>query len=55
MANGGAVDVSDNDPPEEKAFLKRVRAEAELDVYDVTSDLREMVLQASAECFHGST
>ena len=55
MANGGAVDVSDNDPPEEKAFLKRVRAEAELDVYDVTSDLREMVLQVSAECFHGST
>jgi len=41
---GGTL-VSDNDPPEETAFLARVRQEAELDVYDVTSDLREMVLQ----------
>jgi anoctamin-10 len=45
MSNGGAVDISENDQPEEKAFLARVRQEAELDVYDVTSDLREMVLQ----------
>ncbi|KAF2431235.1 DUF590-domain-containing protein [Tothia fuscella] len=43
--NGGGVNVSDNDPPEEAAFLTRVRQEAELDVYDVTTDLREMVLQ----------
>jgi anoctamin-10 len=42
---GAAPDPSEHDPPEEKEFLQRVRAEAELDVYDVTSDLREMVLQ----------
>ncbi|KAF2145064.1 uncharacterized protein K452DRAFT_356396 [Aplosporella prunicola CBS 121167] len=43
---GGAVlNVAENDPPEEATFLTRVRKEAELDVYDVTSDLREMVLQ----------
>ncbi|KAF1978416.1 DUF590-domain-containing protein [Bimuria novae-zelandiae CBS 107.79] len=34
-----------NDPPEDAAFLNRVREEAELGVYDVTADLREMVLQ----------
>jgi hypothetical protein len=45
MSKGGATDISDNDPPEEKAFLAQVRQEAELDVYDVTTDLREMVLQ----------
>lgn len=45
LNNGGGVRVSDNDPPEETAFLARVRQEAELDVYDVTTDLREMVLQ----------
>ncbi|KAF2205013.1 DUF590-domain-containing protein [Delitschia confertaspora ATCC 74209] len=33
------------DPAEDAAFLARVRQEAELDVYDVTADLREMVLQ----------
>ncbi|KAK6347814.1 hypothetical protein TWF718_005638 [Orbilia javanica] len=33
------------DPPEEKKFLDRVRHEAELDVYDVTVDLREMCMQ----------
>jgi anoctamin-10 len=44
---GTAVDVSANDPPEEASFLERVRKEAELDVYDVTTDLREMVLQVS--------
>ncbi|PVI04886.1 DUF590-domain-containing protein [Periconia macrospinosa] len=44
--NGGTPpDVSANDPPEDAAFLKRVREEAELDVYDVTTDLREMVMQ----------
>ncbi|KAK7734961.1 hypothetical protein SLS53_007738 [Cytospora paraplurivora] len=34
-----------NDPVEESAFLDRVRNEAELDVYDVTVDYREMVVQ----------
>ncbi|KAJ9668071.1 hypothetical protein H2201_001877 [Coniosporium apollinis] len=44
--NGTAsIDVAANDPPEEAAFLTRVRSEAELDVYDVTADLREMVIQ----------
>ena len=43
---GGAVPgASENDEPDETAFLARVRKEAELDHYDVTSDLREMVLQ----------
>lgn len=42
---GTAPDASANDPPEEASFLARVRNEAELDVYDVTTDLREMVLQ----------
>jgi anoctamin-10 len=42
---GTAADVAGSDPPEESAFLARVRSEATLDVYDVTTDLREMVLQ----------
>ena len=33
------------DQPEEASFLKRVRHEAELGQYDVTTDLREMVIQ----------
>jgi len=33
------------DAPEEATFLERVRNEAELDKYDVTGDLREMVIQ----------
>lgn len=44
--NGGPPPSSTmNDPPEDAAFLKRVREDAERDVYDVTTDLREMVLQ----------
>ena len=44
--NGGAVPkVSDSDPPEEREFLARVREEAALPDYDVTSDLREMCIQ----------
>lgn len=44
--HGGAYpDPSENDAPEEAAFLKRVRKEAELDHYDVTTDMREMVVQ----------
>ena len=42
---GAAPDTTVNDHPEEAEFLTRVRNEAELDVYDVTVDLREMVVQ----------
>ncbi|KAI9820350.1 MAG: hypothetical protein M1827_005972 [Pycnora praestabilis] len=42
---GASPSASMNDPPEEVGFLSRVRSEAELDVYDVTSDLREMCIQ----------
>ena len=42
---GAAPSPSENDHPDEAAFLARVRAESELDVYDVTNDLREMILQ----------
>ncbi|KAL9102088.1 MAG: hypothetical protein Q9163_002737 [Psora crenata] len=43
---GGATpNIAANDAPEEAEFLARVRSEAELDVYDVTADLREMVVQ----------
>lgn len=34
-----------SDSPAEKAFLARVRNEAELDLYDVQTDLREMCMQ----------
>jgi anoctamin-10 len=45
-AKGGAASpASANDPPEEKAFLARVRHEASLSNYDVTVDLREMCIQ----------
>lgn len=37
--------ITADDPPEETDFLARVRNEAELDVYDVYDDLREMVVQ----------
>ncbi|MCJ1470990.1 hypothetical protein MMC07_009638 [Pseudocyphellaria aurata] len=40
-ASGATVD----DSPEEAEFLARARSEAELDVYDVADDLREMVVQ----------
>ncbi|MCJ1281356.1 hypothetical protein MMC26_000675 [Xylographa opegraphella] len=42
---GAAPGATVNDHPEEAEFLTRVRGETELDVYDVTADLREMVLQ----------
>ena len=41
----GGADPKANDIPEEAEFLCRVRKEAELDVYDVSTDLREMVVQ----------
>lgn len=44
--NGGArPSVGIDDIPEEKDFLARVRSEVGLDVYDVTVDLREMIIQ----------
>lgn len=42
---GASSGVTIDDLPEEAEFLKRVRKEAELDVYDVATDLREMVVQ----------
>ncbi|KAL8832243.1 MAG: hypothetical protein Q9170_004964 [Blastenia crenularia] len=42
---GAGSGVNIDDLPEEAEFLKRVRQEAELDVYDVATDLREMVVQ----------
>ncbi|KAF8851480.1 plasma membrane stress response protein-like protein [Acephala macrosclerotiorum] len=42
---GGAADPGADDHPEEAAFLVRVRNEAELDHYDVTTDFREMIVQ----------
>ena len=40
-------DAREEDSTQDAAFLERVRSEAELEVYDVTQDLREMVLQVS--------
>ena len=40
-----ALNAAADDLPEEAEFLARVRSEAELDVYDVSTDLREMVVQ----------
>lgn len=37
--------IKNNDPPEEVDFLKRVRNQTGLEVYDVTADYREMVMQ----------
>lgn len=51
-ATKGSANKSGNQPvdhPEEAAFLTRVRNEAELDVYDVTTDLREMCVQVCGE------
>ncbi|TWU76631.1 hypothetical protein ED733_008259 [Metarhizium rileyi] len=41
QAKGG----QSQDHPEEAEFLKRVRDECELEIYDVTDDYREMVMQ----------
>lgn len=44
--NGGATpNASINDSPEEADFLARARSEAQLSIYDVASDLREMIVQ----------
>lgn len=42
---GVTSNAAANDVPEEAEFLARVRNEAELPVYDVSTDLREMVVQ----------
>lgn len=42
---GGGTNPVADDHPEEAAFLVRVRNEAELGKYDVTSDFREMIVQ----------
>lgn len=42
---GGNSSPTTDDHPEESEFLVRVRNEAELDAYDVTTDFREMVVQ----------
>lgn len=41
----GSLGPTADDHPEEAAFLERVRNEAELPTYDVTTDLRKMVVQ----------
>lgn len=38
------------DHPEETDFLERVRNECELEVYDVSGDYREMVMQFGKSC-----
>lgn len=46
MKRGGAAPTAaDNDSPEEAEFLARVRKEAALANYDVSTDIREMVIQ----------
>jgi hypothetical protein len=47
----GSPATGPNDHPEESAFLTRVRNEAELGVYDVTTDLREMCMQVSGSVY----
>ena len=44
-AKKGGADLKVEDIAEEAEFLARVRKEAELDVYDVSTDLREMIVQ----------
>lgn len=46
-------EVAAKDPEGEHAFLERVRYEASLGCYDVTSDLREMVVQFGEYIFWG--
>ncbi|TVY40027.1 Uncharacterized protein LSUB1_G004062 [Lachnellula subtilissima] len=45
MKKSGTASPTADDHPEEAAFLTRVRNEAELSVYDVTTDFREMIVQ----------
>jgi anoctamin-10 len=50
--NGGGAVTTADDHPEEKAFLVRVRNEAELSIYDVTTDFREMIVQFGKHFCH---
>ena len=50
---GGTSSPTADDHPEESAFLARVRDEAELDIYDVTGDFREMIVQFGKPNFFG--
>jgi anoctamin-10 len=45
MKKSGTASPTADDHPEEAAFLVRVRNEAELSAYDVTTDFREMIVQ----------
>lgn len=45
MKKSGTASPTADDHPEEAAFLTRARNEAELSVYDVTTDFREMIVQ----------
>ncbi|TVY84096.1 Uncharacterized protein LSUE1_G001428 [Lachnellula suecica] len=45
MKKNGTASPTADDHPEESAFLIRVRNEAELVAYDVTTDFREMIVQ----------
>lgn len=47
---GGTSSPSADDHREESAFLVRVRNEADLDIYDVTDDFREMIVQFGKYC-----
>ena len=47
---GGQSSSTADDHPEEAAFLVRVRNEAELGIYDVTGDFREMIVQFGKLC-----
>lgn len=42
---GRSAEIAANDAPEEADFLRKVRRETELEMYDVTTDYREMVIQ----------
>src|ERR1700710_125930 len=50
---GGGANPTADDLPEESEFLTRVRNEAELGNYDVTTDFREMIVQFGKLCYTG--
>jgi anoctamin-10 len=50
---GGSTSPTADDHPEESEFLARVRNEAELGNYDVTTDFREMIVQFGKLCHSG--
>lgn len=48
---GKSLGPTADDHPEEAAFLERVRNEAELPAYDVSTDFREMIVQFGKPIF----